>query len=55
MNIINFVNDNNIIEDKLSKIYISEACIKLVSLRINRCPRSSSQFQKVGDPWSRTT
>jgi len=30
----------------LSKIYISEVCIKLVALRINRYTRSSSQFQK---------
>jgi len=30
----------------LSKNFISEVCIKLVALRINRCTRSSSQFQK---------
>jgi len=33
-------------EGKLSKSFISEVCIKLVSLRINRYARSSSQFQK---------
>jgi len=30
----------------LSKIFISEVCIKLVAHRINRYTRSSSQFQK---------
>jgi len=39
-----------IIEGKLSKIFISEVCIKLVALRINRYTRSSLQFQKVCDP-----
>jgi len=38
--------DNKIIESKLSKIFISELCIKLVALHINRYTRSSSQFQK---------
>jgi len=33
-------------EAKLSKNFISEVCIKLVALRINRYTRSSSQFQK---------
>ena len=36
--------NTNIIEGNLSKIFISEVCIKLVSLRINRYTRSSSQF-----------
>jgi len=31
----------------LSKIFISEVCIKLVALRIDRDTRSSSQFQNV--------
>ena len=31
---------------QLSKILISEVCIKLLDLRINRYTRSSSQFQK---------
>jgi len=35
-----------IIVGKLSKIFISEVCTKLVALRINRYTRSSSQFQK---------
>jgi len=35
-----------IVEGKLRKIFISEVCIKLVALRINRYTRSSSQFQK---------
>jgi len=38
--------NTKIIEGKLSKIFISEMCIKLVALRINRCQRSCSQFQK---------
>jgi len=39
--------NTKIIKGKLSKIIISEVCIKLVALRINpRCTRSSSQFQK---------
>ena len=35
------------ISSKLSKIFISEVCIKLVALSVNRYPRSSSQFHKV--------
>ena len=35
-----------IIETKLSKIFISEVFMKLVTLCINRYTRSSSQFQK---------
>jgi len=34
----------------LSKVFISDGCIKLVALRINRYTRSSSQFKKFGDP-----
>jgi len=33
-----------LIEGKLSKIFISEVCMKLVALRINRYTRSSSQL-----------
>jgi len=43
----------NIIEGNLSKLFISELCIKLVAPRINWYTRSSSQFQKVGDSWSK--
>jgi len=42
-----------IIEGILSKIFISEVCIKLVTLRINRYTRSSSQFQKGWHLWLR--
>jgi len=38
--------NTKITEGNLSKIFISEVCIKLVALRINRSPRSSSQIQK---------
>jgi len=34
----------------LSNIFISEVCIKLVALGVNRYPRSSSQFHKAGGP-----
>jgi len=34
------------IEGELSKIFISDLCIKVLALRINRYTRSSSQFQK---------
>jgi len=37
--------NTKIIKGKLSRIFISEVCIKLVALRINRYTRSSSQFQ----------
>jgi len=30
----------------LSKLFISEVCIKLAALRMNRCTSSSSRFQK---------
>jgi len=30
----------------LSKIFVSEVCIKLVALRINQYTRSSSHFQR---------
>jgi len=38
--------NTKIIESKLSRIFISEVCVKAVALRINRYTRSSSQFQK---------
>jgi len=38
--------NTKIIESKLSKIFISEVCIKAAALRINRYTKSSSQFQK---------
>jgi len=51
INMINVFTVTNInIEGKLSKIFISEVCIKLVALRINRYTRSSSQFQKGWRP-----
>jgi len=34
------------IKGKLNNIFISEACIKPVALRINRYTRSNSQFWK---------
>jgi len=47
INIFTLTNINTtIIEGKLSKIFISEVCIKLVALRINRYTKSSSKFQK---------
>ena len=47
INVFTLTNINSkIIKDKLSEIYISEVCIKLVALRINRYTRSSSQVQK---------
>jgi len=46
ISMINVFTLTKIIEDKLSKIFILEVCIKLVALRINRYTRSSSQFQK---------
>jgi len=47
INVFTLTNTNSkIIKDKLSEIYISEVCIKLVALRINWYTRSSSQFQK---------
>ena len=42
----NIINFSNIIKDKLSKLFISEECIKLVALRNNVYPRSSPQFKK---------
>jgi len=41
--------NTKIIESELSKIFISEVCIKVVALRINRYTWSSSQFRK--DCW----
>ena len=38
--------NTKIIKDKLSNIFISEVCIKLVALRINRYAGSSTQFQR---------
>jgi len=47
INVFTLMNINTrIIENKLSKFFISEVYIKLVALRINRCTRSCSQFQK---------
>jgi len=47
INVFTLTNINTkIIESKLSKIFISEVCIKLVALRINRNTGSGSQFQK---------
>jgi len=43
INVFTLTNINTkIIEDKLSKIFVSEVCMKLVALRINRYTRSSS-------------
>jgi len=51
INVFTLTNINSkIIKDNMNEIYISEVCIKLVSLRINRYTRSSSLFQKVGEP-----
>jgi len=51
---INVFTLTNISKGKLSKMFISEACIKLVTLRINRYTRSSSQVRKDWWPllWS---
>jgi len=38
MNVIRFI-DDYIIKDKLSKMLISEMCVKQVAFRINWCPR----------------
>jgi len=38
--------NTNIIKGKLSNIFVSEACIKLVALCINRHIRSNSQLQE---------
>jgi len=47
INVFTLTNINTkIIKDKLSKIFISEVCIKPVALRINRYTRSSAQCQK---------
>jgi len=47
INLFTLTNINTkIIEVKLSKTFITEVCIKLVVLRINRRTRSNSQFQK---------
>jgi len=46
INVLTTNSNTKIIERKLSKIFISEVCIKLVALRINRYTRSSSHFQK---------
>jgi len=43
INVITLTNINTkIIESNLSKIFISEVCIKLVALRINRYTGSNS-------------
>ena len=47
INVFTLTNINTkLIEGKLSKIFIAEVCVKLVTLRINRYTRSSLQFQK---------
>jgi len=47
INVFTLTNINTkIIEGELSKIFASEVCIKLRSLRINWYTRSSSQFQE---------
>jgi len=47
INVFTLMNINTkIVERKLSKIIISEVCIKLVAFRINQYTRSSSQFHK---------
>jgi len=47
INVFTLTNINTrIIKGKLSKIFISEVCVKLVALRFNRYTRRSSQFQK---------
>jgi len=52
-NNISIINDftltninTKITKGRLSKIFISEMCIKLVALRVIRYTKSSSQFQK---------
>ena len=53
ISVVSLTNINNrIIEGKLSKTFISEVCIKLVALRIKLYARRSSQFKKIGGPWS---
>ena len=54
INVFTITNINTkIINDKQSKIFISEVCIKLVALHINRYTGSTiaRSFEKVGDPW----
>jgi len=47
INVLTLTNINTkIIEGKLSKIFISEVCIKLVALDINRCTRNCSHFRE---------
>ena len=48
MGIVTWINiiNNNIIKDKLSKLFISEVCIKLVAHSVNRHPRISYRFYK---------
>jgi len=50
ISMINVFTNTKIMEGKLSKIFISEVCIKLVALPINRYTRSSSRFQKAWWP-----
>jgi len=52
MNISNYCINNNIIKGELGNFLISEVCIKLAALRINRYPRSGPQFQKGRWPGS---
>jgi len=47
INVFTLMNINiEIIESKLSKIIISEVCIKLVAFHLNQYTRGSSQFHK---------
>ena len=51
INVFALTNINTkIIEGKSSKNFISEVCIKLVALRINRYTEVARCFKKVGDP-----
>jgi len=54
INVFTLTNINTkIAESKLSKLFISEVCMKLAALRINRYTRSALSFRKVGDPLSK--
>jgi len=47
--------NTKISEGKLSKIFISEVCIKLVALRMMLYQEVAHSFRKVGDPWFRAS
>jgi len=52
INVFTLTNINTkIVEGKLSKIFMSEVCIKLEALCINRDIRSSPQFRKGWWQW----